>query len=145
MNNLLELEQQLLNRNIKPTAIRLLILKAIAEKNDVVSLADLETMLETVDKSTIFRTLTLFQQNHLLHTIDDGSGSLKYALCDDECECLPEQQHVHFHCNRCGQTFCLHDVAIPIIAVPKNFFIESINYVVKGICAKCQNFATKLH
>jgi hypothetical protein len=66
-------EQQLLNRNIKPTAIRLLILKAIAEKNDVVSLVDLETMLETVDKSTVFRTLTLFQQNHLLHTIDDGS------------------------------------------------------------------------
>jgi Fur family ferric uptake transcriptional regulator len=135
-------EQQLINRNIKPTSIRLLILKTISDKNDAVTIADLEMMLETVDKSTIFRTLTLFQQNRLLHTVDDGSGSLKYALCDDECECLPEQQHVHFYCTRCGQTFCLRDVAVPIISPPKNFSIDSINYVIKGICARCQNFAT---
>jgi Fur family ferric uptake transcriptional regulator len=128
----------LAKRGIKPTAIRLLVLRAIAERRDVASMTDLETTLETVDKSTIFRTLTLFQQHRLLHSIDDGSGSLKYALCDDDCECLPEQQHVHFHCNRCERTFCLRDVSVPIMSPPKNFSIESINYTIKGICANCQ-------
>jgi Fur family ferric uptake transcriptional regulator len=137
-------EQQLIKWNIKPTAVRLLILKAISDKNAVVTLADLEAALQTVDKSTIFRTLTLFQQNHLLHTIDDGSGSLKYALCDDGCECLPEQQHVHFHCTRCEQTLCLRNAAIPIIPLPKNFSVTSITYVMKGICNECENIATKL-
>lgn len=89
-------EEQLIKRSIKPTSIRLLVLKAISDKNGVVTLADLEMIPETVDKSTIFRTLTLFQQNRLLHTVDDGSGSLKYALCDDECECLPEQQSISY-------------------------------------------------
>ncbi|MDR0668235.1 MAG: transcriptional repressor [Prevotellaceae bacterium] len=130
-------ETHLLKRGIKPTAIRLLLLKAMTEKNDVVSLTDLETELETVDKSTIFRTLTLFHQYRLLHTIDDGSGSLKYALCDDACECLPEQQHVHFCCSVCRRTFCLRDTAIPLISIPQHFVVESINYVLKGVCGTC--------
>lgn len=130
-------ETHLLKRGIKPTAIRLLLLKAMTEKNDVVSLTDLETELETVDKSTIFRTLTLFHRYRLLHTIDDGSGSLKYALCDDACECLPEQQHVHFCCSACRRTFCLRDTAIPMIAIPQHFVVESINYVLKGVCGQC--------
>jgi Fur family ferric uptake transcriptional regulator len=139
-----EPEEQLLKRGIKPTAIRMLVFKAIADMRDVVSLADLEAELETVDKSTIFRTLTLFRQQHLLHTVDDGSGSLKYALCDDECECLPEQQHVHFHCTHCERTFCFRSAAVPLIALPNNFSAESINYVIKGICSDCRKFATRL-
>ncbi|MDR2087324.1 MAG: transcriptional repressor [Dysgonamonadaceae bacterium] len=135
-------EEYLLKRGVKPTALRLLILKAMTAKKDVFSLSDLETELGTVDKSTIFRTLTIFSQSRLLHTIDDGSGSLKYALCDEACECRPEQQHVHFYCTVCKRTFCLRDTAIPLIAMPKNFSIENINYVVKGVCGKCSKIAT---
>jgi Fur family ferric uptake transcriptional regulator len=140
-------EEYLLKRGVKPTAIRLLILKALTDKNrtdkkDMFTLSDLEAALGTVDKSTIFRTLAIFLQNRLLHAIDDGSGSLKYALCDESCECLPEQQHVHFCCTACKRTFCLRDTAIPLIAMPKNFSVESINYVVKGVCGKCSKNAT---
>ena len=66
-------------RDIKPTAIRLLILKNMLEVGRAVSLLDLETLLDTVDKSTISRTIALFLSHHLIHSIDDGSGSLKYA------------------------------------------------------------------
>lgn len=68
-------------RDIKPTAIRLLILKNMLEVGRAVSLLDLETLLDTVDKSTISRTIALFLSHHLIHSIDDGSGSLKYAVC----------------------------------------------------------------
>ena len=72
-------------RDIKPTAMRLLILRTMMEMRRAVSMADLEEKLDTVDKSTIFRTLTLFLSHHLIHGVDDGSGSLKYAVCEDCC------------------------------------------------------------
>ena len=70
-------------RDIKPTAMRLLILRTMMEMKRAVSVTDLEDKLDTVDKSTIFRTLTLFLSHHLIHGVDDGSGSLKYAVCED--------------------------------------------------------------
>ena len=76
---------KLAKRDIKPTAIRLLILKSMMEAGRAVSQLDLETLLDTVDKSTISRTITLFLSHHLIHSIDDGSGSWKYAVCDDSC------------------------------------------------------------
>ena len=63
-------------RGIKPTAIRLLVIKAMMQAERAVSLLDLETLLDTVDKSTISRTIALFLSHHLIHSIDDGSGSL---------------------------------------------------------------------
>ena len=98
---------KLAKRDIKPTAIRLLILKSMMEAGRAVSQLDLETLLDTVDKSTISRTITLFLSHHLIHSIDDGSGSWKYAVCDDACNCVLKDLHSHFYCERCHRTFCL--------------------------------------
>ena len=53
-NTYLEL---LTKREIQPTAIRLLVLRAMMQAGQSVSLADLEDRLDTVDRSSIFRTL----------------------------------------------------------------------------------------
>ena len=66
---------KLVRRDIKPTAIRLLVIKEMMQAERAVSLLDLETLLDTVDKSTISRTIALFLSHHLIHSIDDGSGS----------------------------------------------------------------------
>ena len=55
----------LAKRDIQPTAIRILVLRTMMQAGRSVSLLDLETMLDTVDKSTIFRTLTLFLSHQL--------------------------------------------------------------------------------
>ena len=49
--------EKLEKREIKPTAMRLLIQKAMTRFTRAFSLLDLETELDTVDKSTIFRTV----------------------------------------------------------------------------------------
>ncbi len=85
----------LAKREIQPTAIRILILRTMMQAGCSVSLLDLETMLDTVDKSTIFRTLTLFLSHHLIHSIDDGTGSFKYAVCSDSCSCAVSDQQPH--------------------------------------------------
>ena len=48
---------KLVRRDIKPTAIRLLVIKEMMQAERAVSLLDLETLLDTVDKSTISRTI----------------------------------------------------------------------------------------
>ena len=90
-------ENILKGRKIKPTAVRLLVLRELMEIDKAVSLKDLEQILVHSDKSTIFRTLKTFEQQKLIHSIADGSGVTKYALCLESCECTPEDQHFHFH------------------------------------------------
>lgn len=75
------------------------------QHKEAFSLLDLENDLDTVDKSTIYRTITLFLTHHLIHAIDDGSGSLKYAVCSNDCNCEVDDLHTHFYCEKCHRTF----------------------------------------
>lgn len=127
----------LTKREIQPTAIRILVLQAMMQANRTVSLLDLENMLDTVDKSSIFRSITLFLSRHLVHSIDDGTGSLKYAVCGETCACDVEDLHTHFHCEKCNKTFCLKNIPTPVVTMPKGFTLNSINYVLKGLCPDC--------
>ncbi len=127
----------LTRRGIQPTAIRLLVLDALAQAHESLSLADLDNRLDTVDKSTIYRTLTLFLAHRLIHSIDDGTGSFKYALCADGCTCQGNDLHAHFHCERCNRTFCFTNLPAPLVSLPEGFSIRSINYVLKGLCPEC--------
>ncbi len=127
----------LARRAIQPTAIRLLVLDALVQARQSLSLADLDDRLDTVDKSTIYRTLTLFLGHHLIHSIDDGTGSFKYAVCSDDCTCGMGDLHAHFHCERCNRTFCFTNLPAPLVNLPEGFSIRSINYVLKGLCPEC--------
>lgn len=127
----------LAKREIQPTAIRILVLKAMQEAGRSVSLLDLENILDTVDKSSIFRTLTLFLSHHLIHSIDDGTGSFKYAVCSENCSCGVSDLHTHFHCEKCNKTFCFTNIPTPVVQLPEGFTLNSINYVLKGVCPEC--------
>lgn len=127
----------LAKREIQPTAIRILVLQAMLQANRTMSLLDLENRLDTVDKSSIFRTITLFLSHHLVHSIDDGTGSLKYAICGETCSCDVEDLHTHFHCEKCNKTFCLKNIPTPVVSMPQGFTLNSINYVLKGLCPDC--------
>ena len=134
-----ELLDKLDKRSIKPTSLRVLILKTMMQEHRAVSILDLENLLDTVDKSTIFRTITLFLSHHLVHSIDDGSGSLKYAVCGNSCTCSVEDLHSHFYCNNCQKTYCLEGIDAPVVELPMGFTLQSINYVLKGICSECSD------
>ena len=133
-----ELETQLERRKIKPTAMRLLVFDFISKSRGAVSLKDLEEGLESTDKVTLFRTLKTFEEHKIVHSIDDGSGSVKYAICPDACECdYPQDIHVHFVCKVCKETLCLPRVKVPPMPLPANFSPQEANVVVKGVCDRC--------
>ncbi|PLW96119.1 MAG: transcriptional repressor [Marinilabiliales bacterium] len=132
-----EIDNKLHSKDIKPTAMRQLVLQVLTEQKTAISLPELERKFEKADKATLYRTLKTFEKHKLIHSIDDGSGTVKYALCQDTCECQPEDLHVHFLCAKCNQTFCLNDFPIPQINLPSSFSLESVNMVVKGVCSNC--------
>jgi Fur family ferric uptake transcriptional regulator len=133
-----ENDEKLNKRHIKPTAMRDLVLTVLTDQKSAISLSDLEHHFDKADRTTLYRTLKTFEVNKLIHKIDDGSGSVKYALCLDSCECEPKDLHVHFKCIKCNKTYCLNDVPVPGIKLPQGFMLENINMVVKGVCSFCK-------
>ena len=133
-----EIEKTLENYQVRPTAMRILIYKYLAEKEIAVALTDIESAFAKAERTTLYRTLKTFEEKKIVHQIDDGTGISKYALCEKGCNCEIEQDlHLHFHCNNCNETVCLTEHKIPQIKVPDGYMAEDVNLVVKGICEKC--------
>ena len=125
-------------KDIRVTAMRLLIYRFLAQKEIAQTLSDIENAFDKADRTTLYRTVKTFEDKGIVHQIDDGTGVMKYALCEKGCNCDIEiDLHLHFHCNNCNETVCLTDHKIPQIKVPNGFIAEDVNLVVKGICDKC--------
>lgn len=133
-----EIEKKLGAKNVKPTAMRMLVYKTLEGSKKALSLIDLEQKFEKVERSTIFRALKTFEENLIVHTIDDGTGSVKYAVCDNECTCAIHDLHVHFLCQRCGRTRCMKELPIPEITLPEGFTHETSQFVINGVCPTCE-------
>lgn len=132
-------EEHLISHGIKPSAVRLLVWKSIRERSETFSLGDIERDLMPMDKSSIFRALRLFAAHQMLHEVDDGTGQKKYCVC--RCSGSHHTNHIHFSCTCCGTTYCLEDLSIPPVSLPEGFTIDDTEYVIKGVCPKCNSGA----
>tara|TARA_R110002051_G_scaffold181319_1_gene250824 strand:- start:2019 stop:2435 length:417 start_codon:yes stop_codon:yes gene_type:complete len=133
-----EIEKLLKDKKVRPTAMRILIYKYMAEKDIAVALTDIENAFAKSDRTTLYRTLKTFEEKGIVHQIDDGTNISKYALCEPGCNCELEQDlHLHFHCDNCDETMCLTEHKIPHINLPEGYIAEDVNLVIKGICEKC--------
>lgn len=133
-----DVEDILTRKEVKPTSNRILVMRELIKASHPVSLADLEISLGfSMDKASIFRVLELFSEKDIIHVIEDGSRSLKYELCHSGTHHTIADQHVHFYCERCKETYCFENVSVPLVNIPEGFLPHTINYMVKGICPKC--------
>ena len=126
------------NKGVKPTANRVLVLRSLQQICHPVCLADLETELDTMDKSSISRVLALFLNHDIVHTFEDGRGVLHYELCGRQGVCNHSDEHVHFYCEICRLSFCMEELRIPKFNLPKGFEAHSASFVIKGVCPKCK-------
>lgn len=133
-------EKLLTEAGVRPTANRLLIARTLSRATRPLSLTELEDVLPTLDKSSIFRTLTAFREAHLVHDIADGGEGTRYELCvGHHVEGEPDDDlHVHFYCERCHRTYCLTDVPVPHVALPPGYRQRAANFIVKGLCPHCK-------
>ena len=82
----------MMHHGIKPTANRILISEEMRKAGRPMSMGELEEALESVDKSVISRTLALFRERHLVHTLHDGGDGIRYELCHSHSEDQDDDQ-----------------------------------------------------
>ncbi len=126
----------LAEHGVRATANRILVAAALSDAGRPLSMTELEEKIETIDKSGIFRCLNAFKEHHLVHSIEDVEGT-RYELCLSHDSDHDEDTHVHFYCERCHRTFCLDNIHIPPVVLPKGYDFRTSNYLVKGVCPEC--------
>ena len=116
------------------------ILSMFLNSDGALAHADIEKNAgEKFDRVTIYRTLQVFVDKGIIHTIPTPDNSIKYALCKDDCaEGHHHDHHVHFQCKQCGVTYCLDDVTTPEVKLPKGYAAEQIEVVISGVCKNCK-------
>ena len=126
------------SKGIRPTAKRILVMKTLMGEQNPQSLSNLERKMVSMDKSSIFRTLTLFLEHDVVHAFEDGRGVLCYELCEEKGACDHHDGHIHFYCESCQRSFCMEDIHIPSFELPEGFYPHSISFVIKGECPDCR-------
>lgn len=130
-----DIEQVLIDKNTRPTSMRILVYKFLNEQMAALSLSEIEEAIGG-DRITVYRTLKTFEEKGLVHSIQEDHTS-KYILCEESCsEHNHEDHHLHFYCRKCKQTTCREDVQLPTFK-QYPFKIEQIQFFAKGICEEC--------
>ena len=132
------MEKILAEHGVKATANRLMIARALADAHRPLTMTELEDLLETIDKSNVFRTLQLFREAHLVHALEDTGDGVRYEFCHSHSEGHDDDLHVHFYCEKCHKTYCLEDKPVPTVDPPEGFFVESSSMLLRGICPSCR-------
>ncbi len=129
----------LTSHKLRKTPIRKEVLQIFIEAGErALSNNDIEQMLNKPDRITLYRTLKTFEQKGLIHQALDGSGTTKYALCNNNCDVHEHHdEHAHFHCQSCGHTTCLEEVISPNFSVPDGYQIQVSHLILKGLCKDC--------
>lgn len=114
-------------------------LQLFFENRHALSPSSIETMLNNYfDKVTIYRTLTTFEECGILHRVPSDSGVVHYALCHSNCsQDRHRDEHVHFYCEDCDKTFCLHDTAVPRPTLPLGYEVRDWRFLFSGTCISC--------
>ena len=131
----------ILKRNgLSVTASRTKILDLFLAAEGALAHADIEKNTDAAyDRVTVYRTLQTFVEKGIVHQIPTTDNSILYALCKKDCEeGHHHDNHVHFVCNQCEKTFCLDDVIVPEVKLPKGFTPVEASMIVTGVCIDCK-------
>lgn len=116
------------------------ILDLFMHSNGALAHADIEKQTgEKFDRVTVYRTLQVFMEKGIIHTIPTSDNSIRYALCKEDCAGgHHHDNHVHFVCRVCGITTCLDSVTVPEVRLPIGFKPLEKQMIVTGVCEACQ-------
>ena len=136
-----KLEEILKRNNLSVTDSRKKILQLFYGFPGALAHNDIEKRAaEKFDRVTIYRTLQTFVDKGIIHTIPTAGNSIRYALCKEECaDGHHHDDHIHFLCEKCGKTFCVDEVVMPKVSLPKGYIVTQVEIVVNGICLECKS------
>ena len=120
-----------------PTPQRLAVFASVAGRKDHPSVDDvfndLREKMPTLSKTTVYTTMQLLAEKHLIATVHVDEGELRF---DGE-----TAFHAHFRCRECGRVF---DVMLdrphrkPFAKLPEGFEPDDEELIYYGLCPKCK-------
>ena len=136
-----EVDHILKRNQLSVTDSRKKILELFLNNDGALAHADIEKKAgEKFDRVTIYRTLQVFVEKGIIHSIPTADNSIRYALCKEDCaEGHHHDNHVHFICSHCEKTICMEGVTVPQVKLPRGFTPDQYEMVVTGVCKDCKN------
>ena len=116
------------------TGARVRLLELLRGADTALTHAEIEDRARNlvVDRVTIYRVLDWLVENGLAHRIAGPDRVWRFTT-----GASPTGGHAHIHCNQCGRTVCMGEIAPPALRLPKGFKLESVELKVNGLCASC--------
>ena len=132
-------KEKLTENGLNRTKGKIKILQEIARSEKPLSVAEIHTKLkESLDVSTIFRTITQFKEKHLIHEINLEEGFFRYEMSSDD---QKNHHHHHVRCRTCGDIKHIEQCDLG----PFEKLIEKLGYAemehkleFTGLCPKCK-------
>ena len=91
--------------------------------------------LGAADYSTVFRAVSGFEKEGLIHRIDLGDGKVHYELVDEH--------HEHIRCDSCGRVVevpgCVLEDASAAVRTSTGFKVTSHQLLFSGVCPDCDS------
>jgi Fur family ferric uptake transcriptional regulator len=137
-------EALLEKHHLKKTGPRLKVLSMLSAKSVATSQPDLESVMVDIDRVTLYRILSAFEEKGIIHKVFDLNGTANYAMCASDCgENHHHDQHLHFNCTNCNNVYCLDDLELPPLNLPAGFKPKGFTVYATGLCPKCGKLAAK--
>ena len=133
-------QEYLKTRGLKLTSQRNVIAKKVLGTHKHFSaeelLEDLKGEKRAISKATVYRTLALLVESHLLDSVDFERGYKLYERA------LGHMHHDHLICTECGRIVEFHDEAIEkaqaAVAEAHRFEVAWHTHKLYGLCASCR-------
>ncbi len=133
-------------KNLKYTIQREIILKILYQNDKHFTPEDLYILIKqeypnlNIGIATIYRTLNLLEESHIITSISFGQSGKKYEIA-------VKPHHDHLICDICGKIIEFEDKEIEKrqveIAAKYDFLIKNHILQLHGICKECRNKSKK--
>jgi Fur family transcriptional regulator, ferric uptake regulator len=128
------------------TTSRLAVLEIFLQTPYVLDHTELMALCKKkVNRITLYRTLHLFYQQHLLVKVPSSNGITRYlyrgpGIREDvrrEKAASAPQRKIHLICQDCGRIISVENAKLPPIDLPRNFEASFVDLIVNGRCKEC--------
>ena len=125
------------NTSIRLTPVREAILGVLLNERCPMSYREVAARLpEGQDRVTLYRALSLFLKEGIVHRVMDMKGTWRFCAHDPGHPGCPGN-HPHFACRVCGRMECLMEHSLPHLEVGPETIVEGKHLVLYGICWEC--------
>lgn len=140
-----DLSSYMVKRGLRSTEQRRLIIDALFDAGDHVTIDGLLRQVRAVDArvgyATVYRTMKLLAESGVVQEHKFGDGFTRYELSDEDAH------HDHLICLECGKITEFEEPSIEElqerVATRYGFLVKQHKHELYGVCAECQRKMSK--